>query len=65
MSDEGELVGAGDFEAQTRQTLANLRDYGRIRAELMPDHAPAGTAVEVSALAVPGMTIEVEAIAAL
>jgi 2-iminobutanoate/2-iminopropanoate deaminase len=45
--------------------IANLRDYGRIRAELMQGHAPSGTAVEVSALAVPGMMIEVEAIAAI
>jgi 2-iminobutanoate/2-iminopropanoate deaminase len=45
--------------------IANLRDYGRIRAELMPGHAPAGTAIEVAALAVPGMLIEVEAIAAV
>jgi len=90
ISAAGELVGAGDFEAQARQTLANLatvleqagaglgsivkltvylteianlREYGRVRTELMPGHAPAGTAVEVAALAVPGMMIEVEAIA--
>lgn len=88
----GELVGAGDFEAQARQTFANLatvleaagagldsivkltvfltdiadlRDYGRLRAELLPGPPPAGTAVAVNALAVPGMAIEVEAIATI
>jgi 2-iminobutanoate/2-iminopropanoate deaminase len=40
-----------------------LRDYGRIRAELMPGPPPASTAVQVVALAVPGMMIEVEAFA--
>jgi enamine deaminase RidA (YjgF/YER057c/UK114 family) len=88
----GELVGEGDFEAQVRQTLANvgtvleqaggsfesvvkltvyltdigrLRDYGRIRAELMPGPPPASTAVQVSALAWPGMMIEIDAIAVI
>lgn len=90
LSPEGELVGAGDFDAQVRQTFANLatvleqagaslesivklgvyltdiatlREYGRIRAELMPGPPPASTAVQVGALAIPGMMIEVEAIA--
>jgi 2-iminobutanoate/2-iminopropanoate deaminase len=92
VSADGELVGEGDFEAQARQTLENLRtvleqagasfesivkltvfltdigtlrEWGRIRAELMPGPAPASTAVQVGALALPGMTIEVEAIAAV
>jgi enamine deaminase RidA (YjgF/YER057c/UK114 family) len=87
---DGQLVGAGDFEAQVRQTFENLqtvleqsgaslenvvklgvfmtdisriRDYGRIRAELMPGPAPASTAVQVGALAMPEMMIEVEAYA--
>ncbi|HET7043953.1 MAG TPA: RidA family protein [Gaiellaceae bacterium] len=86
----GELVGAGDFEAQVRQTFRNigtvleqagvppsslvklsvyltdigtLRDYGRIRAELFPGPPPASTAVQVGALAIPGMMIEIDAIA--
>lgn len=90
VSPDGELVGDGDFEAQVRQTFANLetvldragaslaslvkltvyltdigtlREYGRLRAELLPGPPPASTAVEVRALAIPGMTIEVEAIA--
>jgi enamine deaminase RidA (YjgF/YER057c/UK114 family) len=90
VSPEGELVGEGDFEAQVRQTLENvktvlgeagasldslvkltvfltdiarLRDYGRIRAELLPGPPPASTAVEVKALALPGMMVEVEGIA--
>jgi reactive intermediate/imine deaminase len=92
ISPEGELVGEGDFEAQTRQVFENLqtvladsgasfeaitkitvyltdigklRDFGRIKAEFVPGPQPASTAVEVSALAVPGMMIEVEAIATM
>jgi 2-iminobutanoate/2-iminopropanoate deaminase len=92
LSPEGEAVGAGDFEAQTRQALqnlrtvleaagaslqdilkltvfvtdiANLRDYGRIKAEFIQGPQPASTAVEVSALALPEMMIEIEAIAAV
>ena len=45
--------------------IGRLRDYGRIRAELMPGPPPASTAVQVVALAVPGMMIEVEAFAVL
>ena len=92
ISPEGELVGEGDFEAQTRQVFENLqavlsaagasfdaimkitvyltdigtlRDFGRIKAEFIPGEQPASTALEVSSLALPGMMIEVEAIAAL
>jgi enamine deaminase RidA (YjgF/YER057c/UK114 family) len=43
--------------------IGQLREYGRIRAELMPGPAPASTAVQIGALALPGMMIEVEAIA--
>lgn len=90
MSGEGEVVGTGDFEAQTRQALENLRtvlqaagaslesivkltvfvtdiqnlrDYGRIKADFIQGPQPASTAVEVSALALPELMIEIEAIA--
>jgi len=90
VSSEGDLVGDGDFEAQVRQTLENLRtvleaagasldsivkltvfltdigllrEYGRIRGELLEGPPPASTAVQVGALAIPGMMIEVEAVA--
>jgi enamine deaminase RidA (YjgF/YER057c/UK114 family) len=43
--------------------IGQLREYGRIRAEVMPGPPPAGTAVQVGALAVPGMMIEVDAVA--
>lgn len=90
MSGEGEIVGAGDFEAQTRQALENLRtvleaagaslesivkltvfvtdiqnlrDYGRIKSDFIQGPQPASTAVQVSALALPGLMVEIEAIA--
>jgi 2-iminobutanoate/2-iminopropanoate deaminase len=86
---DGELVGAGDFEAQARATFLNLRSvldaagaargavvkltaylvdmahvrtYGRVRDEFVAG-PPAGTVVQVGALAVPGMMLEVEATA--
>jgi 2-iminobutanoate/2-iminopropanoate deaminase len=92
VSDVGELVGEGDFDAQVRRTFENiravleqagasmdavvkltvyltdismLRDYGRIRGELLPGPPPAGTALQVGALAFPGMMIEVDAVAVL
>lgn len=92
ISPDGELVGEGDFEAQTRQVFENLRtvlaeagtsldaivkvtvyltdmsmlrDYARIKAEYIGGDQPASTAIEVSSLALPGMLIEVEAIAAV
>ena len=43
--------------------IGRLRDYGRVRAELLPGPPPASTAVEVKALALPGMMVEVEGIA--
>jgi enamine deaminase RidA (YjgF/YER057c/UK114 family) len=45
--------------------IGQLREYEHIRAELMPGPAPASTAVQIAALALPGMLIEVEAIAVL
>jgi 2-iminobutanoate/2-iminopropanoate deaminase len=92
LSPDGELVGDGDFEAQTRQVFENLqtvlgdagaaldaivritvyltdigtlRDFGRIKAEFIEGEQPASTAVEVSSLALPGMMIEVDAIAVI
>jgi reactive intermediate/imine deaminase len=92
ISPDGELVGDGDFEAQTRQVFENLqtvlgdagasfdaivritvyltdigklRDFGRIKAEFIAGEQPASTALEVNALALPGMMIEVDAIAAM
>ena len=43
--------------------ISKLRDYARVRDEFVSSPPPASTAVEVSALALPGMMIEVEAIA--
>ena len=92
ISPDGELVGEGDFEAQTRQVFENLqtvlseagvsleavlkitvylsdigtlRDFGRIKADFIDGPQPASTALEVSSLALPGMMVEVEAIAAV
>jgi 2-iminobutanoate/2-iminopropanoate deaminase len=92
ISADGEVIGEGDFEAQVRQTFANLatvleqagasldsivkltvyltdigtlRDYGRVKAELLPGTPPASTAIQVGALALPGMAIEIEAVAVL
>jgi enamine deaminase RidA (YjgF/YER057c/UK114 family) len=45
--------------------IGQLREYGRLRAELMPGLPPASTAVQVVALALPGMMIEIEAVAVL
>lgn len=45
--------------------ISNLRDYARVRNEFIVGSSPASTALEVAKLALPGMTIEVEAIAVL
>ena len=45
--------------------MARLPDYGRIRAEYIRGRPPASTAVGVTALAIPGLMIEVEATAVL
>ncbi|MGH8888637.1 MAG: RidA family protein [Acidothermaceae bacterium] len=87
---DGNLVGAGDFELQARQTFeniatvltqagatfadvvklnvyltdtANLPAYGRIKADYIQGQQPASTAVGVTALAIPGLLLEVEATA--
>ena len=45
--------------------IALLRDFGRVRSEFVTGPPPASTAVQIGALAVPGMMVEVEAIAVL
>ena len=65
------LAQAGaDFESVVKLTafftdITNLRTYAQVRNEFIGDDPPASTALEVSSLALPGMTIEVEAIAVL
>lgn len=93
IDEDGNLVGEGDFEAQTRQVFANLVSvlhsagagladlvklgiyvvdhdaaklavFRRIRDELMGDvDPPASTLLGVDGLALPGLLIEVDAIA--
>ncbi len=43
--------------------IANLRAFGAIKAEVMPEMRATSTAVEVTKLALPGMLIEVTATA--
>jgi enamine deaminase RidA (YjgF/YER057c/UK114 family) len=45
--------------------ISRLPDYGRIKAGFIPGRQPASTAVGVTALAMPGLMIEIEAIAVL
>lgn len=45
--------------------VSKLPDFARVRDEFMIGSPPASTLIGVSALALPGMMIEVEAIAAL
>lgn len=45
--------------------ISRLPEYGRIKAEYIRGQQPASTAVGVTALAVPGLMIEVEATAVL
>jgi enamine deaminase RidA (YjgF/YER057c/UK114 family) len=45
--------------------MSKVGDYGRIKAEFMKGAQPASTAVGVTALAMPGLMIEVEALAAI
>ena len=92
VSADGQVVGAGDFEAQARQVMRNLvtvveeagatledvvkltvfltdmqtlHDYTRVKGEFFRGEQPASTAVEVAALALPEMLVEVEAVAVL
>ena len=64
-----EQAGAS-FDAVVKLTayftdIAKLRDYARVRDEFITGAPPASTAVGVASLALPGMMIEVEAIAVL
>ena len=86
----GELVGAGDIAAQTRQVMENIRlaleaagatfadvvrvvnyitdvslfgEMAAVRKEYLVEPYPASTLVEVSALLVPEVLIEIEAMA--
>jgi enamine deaminase RidA (YjgF/YER057c/UK114 family) len=45
--------------------ISRLPDYGAVQAEFFTGKMPAQTAIEVRSLALPGMMIEVEAIAVL
>jgi 2-iminobutanoate/2-iminopropanoate deaminase len=45
--------------------IGTLRDFGRIKADFIAGPQPASTALGVSSLALPGMMVEVEAIAAI
>jgi enamine deaminase RidA (YjgF/YER057c/UK114 family) len=45
--------------------ISRLREYGRIRADFMHGPPPAATALQVGALAWPGMMIEVDAVAVM
>ncbi len=90
IDDDGNIVGAGDFEAQAKQTYKNLdrvleaggsdrskivkmnvyiKDMGNfptilsLREQLFTPPYPAETLVEVSALALPELEIEIEAVA--
>ena len=89
---DGELVGAGDPAAQTRQAIANIKellalaggtladvvkitvyvtDYNYrplvypIISELFPDPKPCSTGLVVSGLALPELTVEIDAWAVL
>jgi reactive intermediate/imine deaminase len=45
--------------------INRLPDYGRVKAGYIQGRQPASTAIQVSALALPGMMIELDAIAVL
>lgn len=91
MDEDGQLVGEGDFEVQTRQVFTNmgrvlelagmsfddvvqvgvfmtdisqLRTYAQVRDEFVNTATPpASTAIGVNSLALPGLLVEVNAIA--
>ena len=45
--------------------ISRLRDFGRVRSEFLSGPPPASTAIQVGALAWPGMMIEIDGIAVL
>lgn len=45
--------------------MGRLPEYGRVKAEFFKGSQPASTAVGVTALALPGLLVEIEAIAVL
>jgi 2-iminobutanoate/2-iminopropanoate deaminase len=45
--------------------MSLLREYSRIKEEMMPGWRPASTVVGTTALAMPGLMVEIEAIAVL
>lgn len=45
--------------------ISRLQDYRRVKGEFITGRQPASTALEIKGLAVPGLMIEVEAIAVL
>lgn len=45
--------------------IARIRDFGRIKARCISGPQPASTAIGVTALALPGMMLEVEGIAVI
>src|SRR6478735_2484066 len=74
---EGKLVGDGDVAEQARQVFRNMElclnaagcgfdDVVKVVHYLLDvDDRPASTLVQVSALAVPGAMLEIEAVAAI
>jgi len=90
--DAGEVVGAGDTYAQSKQIFKNIEEalasagatmadvikittyltditqygeFGRARTAAFPNGVPASTAVAVSALVMPELVVEVEAVAVI
>ena len=88
----GEVVGAGDTYAQSKQIFKNIEEalasagatmadvikittyltditqygeFGKARTEAFPNGVPASTAVAVSALVMPELVVEVEAVAVI
>ena len=43
--------------------ISRLRETHEVRAQFFPDPPPASTAIEVTALAFPGLLVEIEAVA--
>jgi enamine deaminase RidA (YjgF/YER057c/UK114 family) len=67
LSEQGELVGVGDFDAQAAQTFANIERVLALAGAGLEDNFtppyPADTIVEVRSLALPELMIEIEVMA--